>query len=130
MKKVPLILCSTAAVMLLCMVLFFVCRNQGSGTVRISDYHSPAVTAASSETASAVEAVSYPIDINSADLAALMTLPGIGEVYAQRILAYRAEHGDFTSATDLLNISGIGTKRLEAILEYITIGGCDEDTGC
>ena len=64
-----------------------------------------------------------PVDINTADLDALMTLPGIGEVLAQRILDYRQKNGNFQSLEELTNVNGIGTKRLEAILDYATAGG-------
>lgn len=64
-----------------------------------------------------------PVDINTADLDALMTLPGIGEELARRILDYRQENGNFQSLEDLTNVNGIGTKRLEAILDYATAGG-------
>lgn len=121
MKKVPLILFCAALVMLAFMVGFFLFRNQGSSIVRISDYTSPTVP---------TETLSYPIDINTADTAALMTIPGIGENYARSIVDHREKHGNFTSVEELLKIPGIGQKRLDAILEYITIGGSDEDTGC
>ena len=63
------------------------------------------------------------VNINTATLEELQTLPGIGPVLAQRILDYRAEHGSFSSLAELTEVSGIGTKRLEALLEYITLGG-------
>jgi len=52
-----------------------------------------------------------------------MTLPGIGETLAERIVVYRNTHGRFRSVEQLLNVEGIGTGKLEAILDYITTGG-------
>ena len=52
-----------------------------------------------------------------------MALPGIGEVLAERIVAYREENGNFSSPEELLNVEGVGKKRLEEILDLITIGG-------
>ncbi len=63
------------------------------------------------------------VNINTATADELMTLPGIGQTYAQRILDYRKEKGRFSSVEELLNVQGIGEKRLEAILDLITIGG-------
>ncbi|HXK42437.1 MAG TPA: ComEA family DNA-binding protein, partial [Anaerolineae bacterium] len=48
------------------------------------------------------------VNLNTATLAELLTLPGIGETRAQAILAYRAEHGPFTRIEELQNVSGIG----------------------
>ena len=50
------------------------------------------------------------IDLNTADAAQLMTLPGIGQRRAEDILAYRSLHGKFTSVEELKQISGIGEK--------------------
>ena len=66
--------------------------------------------------------LSFPININTATSTQLQALPGIGPTYAQRIIDYRSANGPFTSASQLLNISGIGEKRLAAIWDYITIG--------
>lgn len=51
------------------------------------------------------------VDLNAADQATLETLPGIGPALAQRILAWREEHGRFGSVQDLLQVSGIGDAR-------------------
>ena len=61
------------------------------------------------------------INPNTASKEALMSLPGIGETLAERMIEYRETHGKFHSPEDLLNVSGIGEKKLDAILEYITL---------
>lgn len=64
-----------------------------------------------------------PININTADQEALTALPGIGPAVAQRIIEYRQAHGKFRSVQELLNVDGIGTGKLEPILDRITVGG-------
>ena len=59
------------------------------------------------------------VNINTAGIAQLMTLPGIGEVLAQRIVDYRLENGPFLTIYDLEKVEGIGEKTLENILPYI-----------
>lgn len=68
-------------------------------------------------------AIFLPVPINKAGKDALTTLPGIGDLLAQRIIDYREIHGDFTAVEDLLNVEGIGRKRLEQIQDWIVIGG-------
>lgn len=63
------------------------------------------------------------VDVNTAGLEELVTLPGIGESLAQRVLDYRAENGPFETPEDLLKVSGIGEKKLEELLEHITVNG-------
>lgn len=67
--------------------------------------------------------ISFPIDLNLADEEDLAHLPGIGEVLARRIIAYRSEHGNFSSVEEILNVEGIGKKRFEDIYNLISIGG-------
>lgn len=63
------------------------------------------------------------ININTATLEQLDSLPGIGPVIAQAIIDYRSEYGDFEIPEDLLHVPGIGEKKLNAILDLITTGG-------
>ncbi len=76
-----------------------------------------------SEPTSPAPAIVFPIDINHAGKDAFLALPGIGDVLAERIVTYRENTGRFSSVEELLNVEGIGKKRLEEILDLITIGG-------
>ncbi len=64
-------------------------------------------------------AVPYLIDINAADATELALLDGIGPKLAERIIAYRTEHGGFESISELCEVPGIGTSVLEDISDYI-----------
>ena len=63
------------------------------------------------------------VNLNTADETALQTLPGIGEVLAERILSYRDANGAFQSIGDLANVPGIDDRTLDAIWDYVTVGG-------
>ena len=62
------------------------------------------------------------IHINTATAAELETLPGVGEVTAQRIIDYRESNGPFETIEDIQNVSGIGPKTFEGFRDMITIG--------
>lgn len=61
------------------------------------------------------------IDLNTADLATLDTLPRIGPALAQRIIEWREANGRFTSVEDLLAVPGIGDKMLESLRELVRV---------
>jgi competence protein ComEA len=61
------------------------------------------------------------VDINHATLEELDGLPGIGPVYAQCIVEYRAEHGSFEDVGELIEISGIGPATLEKIRDLACV---------
>lgn len=78
--------------------------------------------AAAAGAADAAPARSDPrVNINTAGRAELETLPGIGPALADRIIRYREEHGPFSSVDDLVNVSGIGDKRLEDLRDLATV---------
>ena len=64
---------------------------------------------------------SIMINVNTAAIEELVFIPGIGETLAARIVEYRNKHGYFYTESDLLNVEGIGEKKLEKIKEYIKI---------
>lgn len=61
------------------------------------------------------------VNINTAGKDELMTLNGIGEAMAERIISYRTEKGAFEVIEDMLKVPGIGEKKFERIREYITV---------
>ena len=61
------------------------------------------------------------ININAASSDELESLPGIGPALAERIIAYRTEHGAFSRPEDLMNVSGIGQGKFDAVASLITV---------
>jgi len=88
----------------------------------------PITATASSEEETVVAAIAEtattdlePIDINRADREALIALPGIGPVLADRIIAYREEHGPFKSVDDLIAVSGIGERNINIFRKLVYV---------
>ena len=125
-QKIP-ILALITCIFLGFLLGFFTGRNLDRTPVQIQTLPPATVRTSSVEesvatTQSGGQNQTFPININTATAQQLEALPGIGPTYAQRIVDYRNANGPFTSPSQLLNISGIGEKRLAAIWDYITIG--------
>lgn len=61
------------------------------------------------------------VAINRASATDLEALPGVGPVLAERIVAYREEHGPFSQVEDLLDIPGIGESKLASMRDLIRV---------
>lgn len=124
-RRIPILVIVTL-VFVVFTVGFFLGRNAGRDRVQVSLPDSmltaPSIPDEIPQT-EAPDSPAYPVNINTADLAQFMTLPDIGMVLAQRIIDYRAQHGEFQAVEELMNVEGIGEKRMEQLLDLVTIGG-------
>lgn len=126
-NKVSVLLAVVTALFVGFTLGLFVGRNSGSGTVTLAvspqmqTAHTTAATAAAETVPE--KTVSFPVNINTADADTLTALPGIGQVLAERILAYRQQNGPFRAIEEITKVEGIGEKKAEAILDLITVGG-------
>ena len=69
------------------------------------------------------------LDLNTADQAALETLPGIGPELAGRIIAYRQTIGRFVSKEQIMDVEGSGEKRYAEMEQLITVEVTHENSG-
>jgi competence protein ComEA len=81
-------------------------HGQGGGQATASGSSSPSATSA-------------PVQLSTATLEQLDSLPGVGPVTAQKILDYRQKHGAFRSVDELDAVPGIGTKRLDQLRDLV-----------
>ena len=94
-------------------------QNTGTATTQTTT-SSDSQTTQSSASSGQVAAGAI-VNINSGSLSELDSLPGIGPAYAQRIIDYRTQNGNFTSIDQIQEIKGIGPKTFEKLKDLITI---------
>lgn len=75
----------------------------------------------SAQTNGSAGAAGGVVNLNTADVSGLDSLPGVGPVLAQRILDWRNAHGKFSSIDELGEVSGIGDKALERLRPHVSI---------
>ena len=69
------------------------------------------------------------VDLNESSRMELEALPGIGMVLADRIVSYRSTYGGFQHVGDLVNVSGIGEKRLRRLEPFVTVETIVQEIG-
>lgn len=97
-------------------------NSVSAGSVGTSANVNPPLNANPTPVANPPALASGKININTAGVAELDKLSGVGPVLAERILQYRSEHGPFARAEDLENVSGIGPKIFEKMASQVTVG--------
>ncbi len=65
--------------------------------------------------------LNIPLDINSSDAESLDILPGAGRRLTERVVEFRKKYGRFHTVDDLLQVQGIGRKKLEKMRPYLTV---------
>jgi len=83
----------------------------------------PATFAAETSTPTAITANTVQMDLNRVSADDLAHLPGLGQVKSEAIIAYRQQHGPFSSVEQLLEVKGIGPAILNKIRPSLTVSG-------
>ena len=121
MKNKPVIILICA-----CLVLsaflggLYLGRNMRGADIYDVTLNAPSTSATTKPTTRPSSSQSGKVNINTADIYTLMSLEGIGETYAKRIIEYRETNGPFENIEDILNVPGIGEKRFETIKDLIS----------
>ena len=102
--------------------------NRAPGDVRLIAADTPP-SSALRETARRAALLERPlapgerVDVDRADVTELTRLPHVGPALAQRIVAWRDQHGSFGTLARLDSVSGIGPRLLDAIRPFIVFSG-------
>lgn len=121
MKK-PWLACFSALILIFCGFALGFFYGRQAGGVEPRDRSVPTVSAVP-DTEPETLPIPSPINLNTATAEELTTLPGIGEVLAGRIVAYREQYGPFLCVDELKAVYGIDEKKLEAVRNLVTTGG-------
>lgn len=120
-SKLEFVTCLLAAVFIAFSVGWFLRENTAAQPIRVetertlsSAENTPVALPAPKETQKEL------IDINTASVDVLDTLPGIGQKRAEDIVAYREANGPFRIPEDLTKVAGIGESTLEGLIDLIT----------
>lgn len=116
-ELIPII--AVCALFLIACVAVFVTNLVPRGGYEVLTERAPAVVE------SAKPSESELVDINSASVEELVTLPGIGRSLAERIVEYRETNGAFGSPADIMQVKGIGEGIYSNISDYITAKEAD-----
>ena len=112
--------------LLLAAGLFFNFYQKGRQTVTpafvLSSVELPAGYFSESVLPPAPKIPEWPLDLNRATARELETLPSVGPAMAARIIAYREKTGGFKKIEELMNVSGIGPKKLAQMKPKLEIG--------
>ena len=119
MKKPLWIIVGITAIFISITVGFFLGRNFSRSYISVNNVVPP--TNSAEQTTDNAQNNDGKININTASKDQLMLLSGIGETYAQRIIDYRTENGNFKEIEEIMNVSGIGEKKFEKIKDRIKV---------
>lgn len=94
-------------------------HQEGSNNVIVSNSGNGNVSVVISDTQSSKP--DYPLNLNTATVDELMSVPSLGEARANAIVAYREQVGHFDSVEQIMNIKGIGEKIYAKVSPYLTV---------